>query len=98
MIGSGTPSNHKSAPRPKPMTTSNGATIKFLSFVYKIISKMMRLTGTPSSQSRIGIAFSYRSLVMCGLFCRQVPFPIAQTPAFYGGETCRQRASEHRCD
>ena len=58
---------------------------------------MMRLTGTPSNQSRIGIAFSYRSLVMCGLSCRQVPFPIAQTAAFYGGETCGQRAGEHRC-
>jgi hypothetical protein len=73
IIGSGTPSNHKSAPRPKPMTTSVDLVkkttsppafkrTKLFAIGYRIIIRMMRLIGTPSNQSRIGIAFSCYSV------------------------------------
>jgi hypothetical protein len=65
IIGSGTPSSQSSAPLPNPMIVSSR--VVFLSQPawlgklrgYRIIKRMMRLTGTPSNQSKIGMFVSY---------------------------------------
>jgi hypothetical protein len=70
IIGSGMPMSHNKAPCPNPMATSidivdlilcpaGVQTGETFAIGYRIIMRMMRLIGTPSNQSRIGIACSY---------------------------------------
>jgi hypothetical protein len=65
MIGSGTPSSQSSAPLPNPMIVSSlvanlnqPASFSEKFRRHRIIKRMMRLTGTPSNQSKIGMMVS----------------------------------------